>query len=140
MCLYQLVSVGIGDGAIALLDTENNVHLMNEPDGGEYVGQTRFLTTPEVWQDHCKRTFSVRVPDFQCVFIMTDGVSDPMFETDNNLQDSCKWVEFWDNLKNSEEYPIHFEKHDEQTQNELLSWLDFWSKGNHDDRTLAIFY
>ncbi|MBQ8755749.1 MAG: protein phosphatase 2C domain-containing protein [Lentisphaeria bacterium] len=137
---WLVVSVGIGDGAIALLDMKNNIHLLNEPDGGEYVGQTRFLTTPEVWQDTCKRTFSVRVHDFQCVFAMTDGVSDPMFETDNNLKNSQKWVEFWNNLKNSEEYPIHFCNHEEQTQEELLSWLDFWSKGNHDDRTLVVFY
>ncbi len=137
---WLFVSVGIGDGAIALLDTENHVHLLNEPDGGEYVGQTRFLTTPEVWKDDRKRTFSLRVPDFQCVFSMTDGVSDPMFETDNNLKDSQKWVDFWNNLKNSKENPIHFDRHEEQTQAELLAWLDFWSKGNHDDRTLSVLY
>ena len=137
---WLFVSVGIGDGAIALLDTENQVHLLNEPDGGEYVGQTRFLTTPEVWKDNHKRTFSIRVHDFQSVFSMTDGVSDPMFETDNNLKNSQKWIDFWNNLKNSKDNPIHFDKHEEQTQKELLAWLDFWSKGNHDDRTLAVLY
>lgn len=137
---WLFVSVGIGDGAIALLDTESRIHLLNEPDGGEYVGQTRFLTTPEVWKDNHKRTSSIRVRDFQCVFSMTDGVSDPMFETDNNLKDSQKWIDFWNNLKSSKDNPIHFDKHEEQTQKELLAWLDFWSKGNHDDRTLAVLY
>lgn len=139
---WLFVSVGIGDGAIAILDRENHVHLLNAPDGGEQSGETRFLTTPVVWEgkEFGKRTFSIRIPDFQGVFSMTDGVSDPMFESDNALRDSTKWVEFWNKLKNSEEHPIHFDVHSETTYNELLSWLDFWAYREHDDRTLSILY
>ena len=137
---WLFVSVGIGDGAIAVLDNDGGVHLLNEPDGGEFVGQTRFLTMPEVWRDDHKRTFSLRIPDFKCAFSMSDGVSDPMFETDNNLKDPRKWADFWNNLKNSPDNPIHFDRRDETTMAELLAWLDFWSTGNHDDRTLTVLY
>ncbi len=137
---WLIVSVGIGDGAIGLVDSEGNLFLLNEPDGGEYVGQTRFLTTPEVWQDSHRRTFSVRVPDFKYLCSMTDGVSDPKFETDNNLKDPGKWKALWDDLCHSSDAPIHFERRDKTLEAELLAWLDFWSRGNHDDRTLTILY
>ena len=29
---------------------------------------------------------------------------------------------------------------DSEIENQLSRWMDFWSKGNHDDRTLAIIY
>lgn len=139
---WLFVSVGIGDGAIAILDRENRVHLLNEPDGGEQSGETRFLTTAGVFEknEFVKRTFSIRIPDFQGVFSMTDGVSDPMFDSDNALRDSVNWVAFWNRLKNSKDHPIHFDVHSEATYNELLSWLDFWALREHDDRTLSILY
>lgn len=28
----------------------------------------------------------------------------------------------------------------EVAKEQLLNWLDFWSPGNHDDRTIAILY
>ena len=137
---WLIVSVGVGDGAIGLIDSEGKLHLMNEPDGGEYVGQTRFLTTPSVWQDGQKRTFSVRVHDFKFLCSMTDGVSDPKFETDNNLKNPDKWNELWNDLNQSPDTPVHFDKRDSSVEGELLSWLDFWSKGNHDDRTITILF
>ena len=35
---------------------------------------------------------------------------------------------------------IDFSKNNELSPSQLLNWLDFWSAGNHDDRTLAIIY
>ena len=63
--------------------------------------------------------------------MMTDGVSDPKFETDANLAKSEKWAALWQKLQ-----PI-FQA--EQPAAALEEWLDFWSPGNHDDRTLALF-
>ena len=28
----------------------------------------------------------------------------------------------------------------EKSQEQLLNWLNFWDRGNHDDRTIAILY
>ena len=75
---------------------------------------------------------------------MSDGVSDPMFETDRNLNDYTKWKEFYDNLKTgfpADEIPgVDLSDDNEEAKDQLLKWLDFWSPGNHDDRTIAILY
>ncbi|MDE5807053.1 MAG: protein phosphatase 2C domain-containing protein, partial [Muribaculaceae bacterium] len=84
------------------------------------------------------------VPDFTALFMMTDGVSDPMFETDKNLNDYAKWEEFYEKVKNG--FPedkiegVDLSDNNEGAKDELLRWLNFWSPGNHDDRTIAILY
>ena len=75
---------------------------------------------------------------------MTDGVSDPMFETDRNLNDYAKWEEFYARLRGG--FPddgiegVDLSDDNEAAKDQLLRWLDFWSPGNHDDRTIAILY
>jgi hypothetical protein len=68
---------------------------------------------------------------------MTDGVSDPKFETDNNLINPNKWDELWNDLL---ENGVELTDDNENAKDQLLDWLDFWSPGNHDDRTIAILY
>lgn len=77
------------------------------------------------------------VPDFTALFLMTDGVSDPKFETDANLKSYDKWNELWADLK---ENGVELTDDNEEAASQLLNWLDFWSPGNHDDRTIAILY
>ena len=76
------------------------------------------------------------VPDFTALMLMTDGISDPFFETDSNLAKKEKWDALWENLSKE----VEFTDDNEQSQYQLLKWLDFWSPGNHDDRTIAILY
>lgn len=82
--------------------------------------------------------------DFTALMLMTDGVSDPMFETDRNLHDYSKWNEFWNKIK--EGFPddsipgVDLRDDNPEAKDQLLRWMDFWSAGNHDDRTLAILY
>ena len=82
--------------------------------------------------------------DFTALMLMTDGVSDPMFETDNNLNSTAKWDEFWNMLHEGfqdDEIPgVDLSDDNEESKYQLLRWLDFWSPGNHDDRTIAILY
>lgn len=134
---WLIVAVGIGDGAIAVLSHDGHSTLLNTPDSGEYVGQTRFITMSEVWQDHPEqRVRAFRCDDFDRILSMTDGVSDPNFETDNNLNDPVCWHQLKLNLEAS----IPFEERSEATAQALEDWLDFWVKGNHDDRTITILY
>ncbi len=114
--------------------------MLGMPDEGEYAGQTRFLTMPEIFSDSNKfyQRMNCRiVPDFTALFLMTDGVSDPKFETDANLKSYDKWNELWADLK---ENGVELTDDNEEAANQLLNWLDFWSPGNHDDRTIAILY
>ncbi len=137
---WLICAVGIGDGAIAIVGDDDRLYLMNKPDGGEYVGQTRFLTTPEVWKNPQHRVISARVDRIRYIFSMTDGVSDPKFETDNNLLDIRKWLDFIDDVFIKGEHSVNFLSRSRNLESDLLAWLDFWSKGNHDDRTLTILF
>lgn len=145
---WFIASFWVGDGAMCLFDEKaKTAKLLGTPDEGEFSGQTRFLTMPEIFRDKdvvAKRLRMAIVPDFTALFLMSDGVSDPMFETDKNLNDYAKWEEFWNNLKNG--FPddeiggVDLSDDNEAAQDQLLGWLDFWSPGNHDDRTIAILY
>lgn len=145
---WFIASFWVGDGAMCLYDANNKTaKLLGTPDEGEFSGQTRFLTMPEIFRDPevvSKRLRFAIVPDFTALFLMSDGVSDPMFETDKNLNDYAKWEEFYNKLKTGfpeDNIPgVNLEDDFEESKYQLLHWLDFWSPGNHDDRTIAILY
>ena len=132
-------SFWVGDGAIALYrrdTTPHTVYLMGEPDEGEYGGQTRFLTMPEVFSDASALYRRLRfrlVDDFSALFLMTDGVSDPKFETTNNLKNAEKWDALWNELTAADALT-----NTDESKQALLEWLGFPSPGNHDDRTLLV--
>lgn len=138
---WFVASFWVGDGAICLYD--KNAHtakILGVPDEGEYAGQTRFLTMSEIFKDttalYQRLRFNI-VDDFTALFLMSDGVSDPKFETDANLNNPDKWDALWDDLK---ENGVELTDDNEASKDQLLDWLDFWSPGNHDDRTIAILY
>lgn len=145
---WYIASFWVGDGAMCLYNKkEGSKKLLGTPDEGEYSGQTRFLTMPEVLKDPDivqKRIKMTVVPDFTALFLMTDGVSDPMFETDRNLNSDAKWGEFYECLTKG--FPedeiggVDLSGDSEAAKDQLLEWLNFWSQGNHDDRTIAILY
>jgi hypothetical protein len=66
------------------------------------------------------------------VFLMTDGVSDPKFETDNELRSPERWQALISELS-----ALEGGLQTENASARLLDWLLFFSPGNHDDRTIA---
>ena len=128
----------VGDGGIGILSMDKRtIVILGKADGGEFAGQTRFLTMPRIIpQEIYKRLRFEIVDDFTALVLMTDGVTDPMFESDANLEDFNKWDELWKSLDNA----VDFSSKSQKTADDLLSWLDFWSPGNHDDRTISILY
>jgi hypothetical protein len=102
---------------------------------------------PEIFKDAKsvmdRLRFSIE-EDFTALMLMTDGISDPMFETDNNLNSYNKWEEFWNKLQtgfSDDNIPgVELIDDNEEARFQLLRWMDFWSPGNHDDRTIAILY
>jgi serine/threonine protein phosphatase PrpC len=133
----------VGDGGIGIYCKETEyLKILGEPDGGEYAGQTRFLTMPEIMQqkDLYGRFRIDIVKDFTALILMTDGITDPKFETDANLNRIEKWHELWDDLNgnNEDQVKVNFTDTSGDSAEQLLNWLNFWSKGNHDDRTIAI--
>ncbi len=138
---WFIASFWVGDGAICLFDRKTHTaKLLGTPDEGEYAGQTRFLTMQDIFSDSTafyQRLRFYLVDDFTALFMMSDGVSDPKFETDANLNNPDKWEALWEDLKNN---GVELTDDNEESKNQLLDWLDFWSPGNHDDRTIAILY
>lgn len=136
---WFIAAYWVGDGGIGIYNKESQVlKVLGEPDSGDYAGQTRFLTMSEMTQPkeiYNRLRFEI-IEDFTALILMTDGVSDPKFETDANLNNVNKWNELWEDL-NSE---VDFQDDNERTANQLLEWLNFWSQGNHDDRTIAILF
>ena len=123
------------------------IKVLGVPDEGEFSGQTRFLTMPEIFADHTafyrRLRFSIE-DDFTALLLMTDGVSDPMFGTNSDLNNVEKWNELWDKLCYG--FPedniagVQLSDDNEEAKDQLLNWLNFWKAGEHDDRTIAILY
>ena len=83
------------------------------------------------------------VTDFSYFVLMTDGIYDPKFEVEANLDKIERWKRFFEDLdledKNGEVLP-GMRRGNEGIRDRLSAWMDFWSPGNHDDRTLAILF
>lgn len=150
----KVVSFSIGDGAIAWV-SPRQTSLLCVPDGGEFSGQTRFLTTTSVWAKAAEdwgafrrdRVFTTQLSERDVkegfLVLMSDGVSDPFFETDSKLKSSEEWNKFVmsdadvdDGAKSLREIFKVPQVKDKSEQ--LMEWLGFWSKGNHDDRTILV--
>lgn len=129
-------SYWVGDGAIGVYNKQQYVELLGTPDSGEFAGQTRFLTMNDVWESNTfygKLKYCIK-DEFSAVILMTDGVSDPKFDAESNLEKIEKWDEFWQDISNA----VALSRGNPVLTEQLLNWLDFWSPGNHDDRTIAM--
>lgn len=137
----------IGDGAITWWQP-GTARLLCAPDGGEFSGQTKFLTTLSVWKEGYAALQKTRCFTFQktaaearngFLFLMTDGVSDPFFETDNMLKNPAEWDIFQtEQMASLRLFGEAGEAAAGAAAGRLLDWLGFWSVGNHDDRTIAV--
>lgn len=128
-----LATFWMGDGAIAAYGPSGTVKLMGTPDGGEFAGQTRFLDRNALTdQGFGKRVRVGRLQNVSSVILMTDGVSDPYFETDNGLADPAKWDVLWGEIQP--------QLNDASPEQRLVEWLHFFKQGHHDDRTIALLW
>jgi len=142
---YAILSFGVGDCPIGLLNKDlTEIKLMNWLDVGEYGGGTRFITMPEIFSsDKFGTRFGFKlIDDFAYLMLMTDGIYDPKFVVEANLEKIEKWQEFLEDLNgnNEEKITVAFKPENTEIANQLSAWMDFWSPGNHDDRTLAIIF
>lgn len=136
---WLVYSYNVGDGAIGMVDEkQRTAAILCNPDEGKYFGQTRFITSDGITtlEDIRFRLVVKLVKDFDALILMTDGVSDPKFESDRRLNDSRSWVKFLSKLKNE----VDLFGCNEELEQQLLTYLDFWSIGNHDDRTIVVVF
>lgn len=144
---YLILTFGVGDCPIGIVNKEKTeAKLLNWLDVGEYGGGTRFITQPSIFVSKERpmvSRFNFHIQkDFSFLFLMTDGIYDPKFEVEANLEKTEKWLEFIKDLEgdNEDKTKVDFKADPRESEMQLNDWMDFWSKGNHDDRTLAIIY
>ncbi len=134
---WLCVSFSIGDGGCVIWDAPTaSVIPMSLADSGEFAGETRFLDS-KILNDASQcldRLFVHKASSFTAVCLMTDGVSDPWFETEAMLQNAQKWTMFW-----SEQLEPVLTDNAAGRSQRLLKWLEFFIPGEHDDRTIAAF-
>jgi serine/threonine protein phosphatase PrpC len=136
---WFIAGFSIGDGGAVVFDLPTrSVVPLTLADSGEFAGQTRFLQKSEFaagYVEVAKRLFFNVRDSFTAVLAMTDGITDPKFPTDTTFANSDAWCSFWEtDLSQS----VMLNRKNPAIERELLAWLDFWSPGNHDDRTIAI--
>ena len=120
----------IGDGGAGILPHAGEGIPLTYADSGEHAGQTIFLTFDSTIADDEanleKRFHLVQSQEFTGALAMTDGITDPKFPSDAAFADPAQWAELWAELQ-----PVL------TSSSALLDWMNFFSPGNHDDRTLV---
>ena len=142
----NISTFSIGDGVIAWR-TKTEAKVLSACDSGKFAGETLFLTTESVWrkrEDSPEAFLEKRVKHLfvskeelrnGSLFLMTDGVSDPMFSSEAAMSD----VKEWDNLMSSGIQSILEGSAPERNRAEkVLEWLNFEKATYYDDRTLVI--
>jgi hypothetical protein len=142
---FAMLSFGVGDCPMAVLNEDvSQVTLLNWIDVGEFGGGTRFITMPEIFQsDKFASRFGFKlVDDFSYLILMSDGIYDPKFVVESNLPDIKKWKAFLADIngKNEDGVKVDLNVNNKNIEEQFSAWMDFWSVGNHDDRTLAIVF
>jgi hypothetical protein len=128
----------VGDGAIGMWkEGWAAPKLFGEPESGEYAGQTTFFTSEDFNRGDLigRRLRYTLVESFDYLAMMTDGISDPKFPTEHLLKQGESWKDF---SKDLDEVLSEMRAGSAETDARLLEWMDFWSAGNHDDRTLLL--
>lgn len=133
---HLVLSFWIGDGAAVIYDKGKNVTLLGEPDSGEYAGQTRFLDS-KLFNDSSiyDRVVMQKINSMTALILATDGITDAKFETEHQMSNIANWDNLWSELE-----PLCQSENLKQYENDLIKWMEFWSPGNHDDRSIAICY
>jgi serine/threonine protein phosphatase PrpC len=131
---HLVLAFWIGDGGAVIYQQGQSVHLLGEPDSGEFAGQTRFLDN-KIFQDASvySRVVMEKVPSMTALILATDGITDAKFDTEKQMADITHWDALWAEIE-----PSVSHKDLAQGQVDLTKWMDFWSPGNHDDRSIAV--
>lgn len=122
----------IGDGLIGLVES-NDVKVLCEPESGEFAGQTRFLDARAFKTDEYHSRVKTAIShDFNALFVMTDGISDPKFDSYDDFTDVNVWNSLLDEIKS-----LIVLDDSSRTEQNLISWAQFKSPGHHDDRSIS---
>ena len=125
----------IGDGVIACHDAAG-IRPLADVDRGEYSSQTVFVSAARVQPKELATRIHVhtlRAPRW--ILLATDGVTDPYLETEQALHDAQCWAPLDTALSRAAGHADA-----DAAERELAEWLDAFTPGHHDDRTLVLLH
>lgn len=135
---WFLASFAIGDGGAGAVLEDGRVLTLTAPDSGDFAGQTVFLTMQQIFTADpaalLARTQAHFCKGFKFLAAMSDGITDPVFQSDANFASDGCWEEFRRQLA----AVVNLDAPAPGMDATLLDWLNFPSPGNHDDRTLLV--
>lgn len=116
----------VGDGMIILSSAAGVAHRLGQADAGSSAGETIFITSLGVdgWNGRVRQAVSLQPP--RMIAAMTDGVSDDVAESEENIKVLFTALEQCSGA------------HDPASA--LLEWLGYEKRGSFDDRTLVVIY
>lgn len=127
------VNCAIGDGAITAYGTDGKIRLLSTPDSGEFAGQTRFLDRQTVVSEQFfHRVTMGKWQDVSHLLLLTDGITDPKFETEQQLTAPAHWDALIAEITPALD--------SDNPGSALLEWMKFMSRGHHDDRTIVVLW
>ncbi len=138
-----VAAVQAGDGEVAVYSDDGSCTLLGEADHGEYAGQAKFLTTPNIEYEFENRVKLTIKDGLRAIAVMCDGVSDDFFPEAQRL------VELFvgdpiEGMATRDGEPVrgllHTVVEDAQDGQRLLDWLRYEKRGSSDDRTLVLMY
>jgi len=87
---YIIITCQIGDGISVVINNDNSVKLMGEPDNGDFSGETEFLTSPQMKNaDNLQNRTKISKSHSKLFLVMTDGVADDYFPVGTQILRLC---------------------------------------------------
>ena len=124
----------IGDGVIAACSADV-IRPLCAVDRGEYASQTVFLSAASVTAEELATRIHVEpLPDLHWLLIASDGVTDPYLETEQAMHDPQCWQPLAAPLQQAAAAAPAI------AEQLLTEWLDTFTPGHHDDRTLVLLH
>jgi serine/threonine protein phosphatase PrpC len=124
----------IGDGVIAAR-VADTIRPLCAVDRGEYASQTVFQSAASVAAKELATRIHVEaLPALRWILLASDGVTDPYLETEQAMHDAQCWVPLAAALERAAAMAP------EAAETHLSEWLDAFTPGHHDDRTLVLLH
>jgi hypothetical protein len=140
-----VMTLQVGDGMIASINTDDKLSLLAQPDSGEFAGQVIPITHPKI-RDERELRSRVRssIGNLKAVMLMTDGVADDYFPNDPEmltLYSDLSKEGIIATLLNSEQIDQKEDGLPLPAEDKLKKWLSHYEKrGSFDDRTLVVLF
>jgi len=132
----------IGDGAVCLLKADGTVCQICQADSGEFSGQVTCFVPDSNAVVKASEVHHLDATDIQCVLLCSDGVDDPFYPLKMSGVALFRqlYLGVQESIPEFRQAPQNPILSDQSPSAALLKWLEFWKRGENDDRTVVVMY